>query len=235
MNEVYTYSMLDQNGDNEIRLSGLSSCIVDQSVRVTGLSPDVRLVDIVCDPKTFHRFRPSDNLQSLNAKKKNLEAQRRIHQEKNEVYASYAKSLVSEHVSPQELVPFMQTLVQERQCVLDAITSLDEQIHAVSETIAKQGARVLPTGRVTIHMFVDRTGLEESPPLGQSSHYSEPDEEWKTNLRNDIDAELAPDINMLISEKAKKLSIAGLTAADRERIERDTGLVPPLKIIVQRA
>ncbi|KAI0696449.1 hypothetical protein BC835DRAFT_1342447 [Cytidiella melzeri] len=217
---VRTYQLNLNDGDNEIRVAGLSSHMDHQSVRVSGLGSVARLVDVICTTKATDFFKPSELLRLLQAKKQKLEAERLILRQETEIYQSYAKSITSEHVTTDKLVPFMQTLVQERRGILEAITSLDEQIHGVDEEIAQhsvKGQASQSAGRVTLHVYVD-PALRPVVTL-RSLESVEPDEQWKKGVKDDIDAQYAPDIALLMDDYECKRSAPGLTLAGSQRID----------------
>lgn len=182
-------------------------------------------MDVSCTTKAdTSPFKPSKELQPLLSKRQNLEAEKLIRQQATDVYLSYAKSLTSEHVSTEKLVPLMHTLVQERQSIADAISSLDEQIRAVTEAIDEHNAQNskqqgVVTGRVTLRVYVDTASHDGGQvPAAQPGGPEEPDEQWKKSVRDDIDAEFSPDISRLLDDKEKQLA-SSVSQEDQQRIE----------------
>ncbi|KAI0091278.1 hypothetical protein BDY19DRAFT_904726 [Irpex rosettiformis] len=207
---VRSYELSLQEGDNEVRVSGLSSHIDAQSVRVSGLGSRNRLADVTYTTKRDGATKASRELLALLLKKQTLEAEKSIKQQATDVYLAYAKSLTSEHVPSERVVPFMNTLIQERQNITGAISSLDEQLREVAEAIAEQTAKKQPgaaAGHVTLRVHVEtalrsRDQLSTAQPLDSA----EPDEQWKKSVRDDIDAQFAPDIALLMEDKANQIA-----------------------------
>lgn len=194
-------------------------------MRVSGLGTRNRLVDVSCTTKANPSpFKPSKELQPLLLKRQNLEAEKLIRQQATDVYLSYAKSLTSERVSTEQLVPFMHTLVQERQSIADAISSLDEQIRVVTDAIGEHNAQNskqqgVVTGHVTLRVYVDTAShYGGQVPGAQPGESEEPDEQWKKRVRDDIDAEFSPDISRLLDDKVKQLA-SSASQEDQQRIE----------------
>lgn len=195
-------------------------------MRVSGLGLGARLADVTCTIKKNDPFKPSKALQSLQAKKQRLEAEKLIRQQETEIYLSYAKSVNSEHVPTEQLVPFMHTLVQERQSVLHAITLLDEQINLVDDAIAEHANNKRAgtiDGHIVLRVYVGsslRAPASATVSDTQPDESAEPDEAWKKGVKDEIDAQFAPDIALLMDDKAKQIA-SSATVADQQRVEQE--------------
>lgn len=200
-----------KEGDSEIRITGLSSYIDNQSVRASGLDPAVHLIDISCTVDATNAGKPDSSLRALLQKKAGLEAEKLVRQQETDIYLAYARKISSDSVSTDQFVPFMNTFFRQRSAISQAIANLDEQIHSVEQTIAKVTDRK-PSGRtdgeVTVHLFLSPSLLQD--PVSSSGQPDEPDEEWKQKIRNEIEAQLAPDIGVLQQALANKLSVGNI-------------------------
>ncbi|KAI0342696.1 hypothetical protein BDW22DRAFT_1357161 [Trametopsis cervina] len=218
---VRKYELSLSEGDNEIQIAGLSSYIDPQSVRVSGLNASARVVDIAMSTSPTSVF-PKPN-RALQTKKTSLEAQRLIRQQESAAYLSYMNHMTKhDNVPADQLVHSMQTVVQQRQALLPSIAALDQEIQEIDDAIALEAAREKETtaaGHITIHILVDPSLYGSASSTTQTSSSEEPDENWKSGIRNEIDAEFAPDIALLMEDKAKQsLSLGPI---ELEQIERE--------------
>jgi Domain of unknown function (DUF4139)/N-terminal domain of unknown function (DUF4140) len=131
-----------QTGQNQIEILGLSSAIDTESARVSGLG-DARLFDVVCtinrqDSKITLGNSFEEAVRILEAKKQELKNEKSIVLEQSNILSEYAKTLSGEHVSPQDMVTFMQSFVPQQKECLRTVSELDGKILDLERQIAKE-------------------------------------------------------------------------------------------------
>ena len=108
----------------------MSSTIDTRSVRVSGLG-DVRLSDVVCTigADTAESLYAPDSspelIRRLTAQKQALEKEKRIRDQEAELLVSYAKTLTGEHVTPSDMLNFLESFVERGRLNLKAVSDHD--------------------------------------------------------------------------------------------------------------
>lgn len=157
----YPTSHTDQSqaGQNKIQVSGLSSAIDTESVRISGLD-EARLFDVVCtvDKKQDNDLsadHPYEVIRLLNTKKRAFESQKRVLEHQADLLVSYAKTLTCEHVDPSAMHDFLQGFETRGNENLEAVSQIDEKIVQINRQIAQETAKIaLKTGEANAQVTV---------------------------------------------------------------------------------
>ncbi|KAF5391620.1 hypothetical protein D9757_002404 [Collybiopsis confluens] len=156
---VRTFDLELKPGSTKISITGLSSVLDPESVRVTGLGTGaLRLHDVICttsskdtppgaehaiasmDTKEFLANIPAslnstERIRLLNAHLKTLESEKQIRDHESNLLVSYAKTLQGEHIQPEQMSAFLSTFVEIGQKSIVSIREIDEMIVAVRRRI----------------------------------------------------------------------------------------------------
>ncbi|VDC07398.1 unnamed protein product [Peniophora sp. CBMAI 1063] len=101
-----------EDGQNNIEIVGLSSCVEVDSVRVTGLG-DARLFEASCKlqrRETWRKLDPSsdsERIRVLNEKKALLQQEKAVCENASSILRDYGKSLSGEHITPADADKFL--------------------------------------------------------------------------------------------------------------------------------
>ncbi|KDQ59015.1 hypothetical protein JAAARDRAFT_192573, partial [Jaapia argillacea MUCL 33604] len=165
---VRTFTQDLQAGQNKIEIVGLPSCIDTESARVSGLG-NARLFDVVCTvpdrPPTSYGG-SSEMIRLLEAKRTNLEKEKRVREQEAEVMLTYGKSLQGEHVTPDTMTTFLDNFILRGRKNLQAVSELEEKIVEVDRQIEKVREKTTTTkgernGKVAIVITVEDDGQVE--------------------------------------------------------------------------
>jgi N-terminal domain of unknown function (DUF4140) len=142
---LLTPSGHQQTGHNKIQITGLSSNIDTESIRVSGLG-QARLFDVVCTiEKKQGADLSSDSspeiIRQLNVKKLRLESEKRVMEHEADLLVTYAKTLNGEHVTPTAMSDFLKTFVDKGKENLKAVAEIDKNILEVNRMIEKESAK----------------------------------------------------------------------------------------------
>ncbi|TFK61460.1 hypothetical protein BDN72DRAFT_965157 [Pluteus cervinus] len=133
---VRTFDLDLKAGQNKIEISGLSSSINTDSVRVSGLG-DARLFDVVCSLSPQRSETTQDATNSLKERKVSLQNAKAIHQQEAELLYSYAKTLTGEHVKPEQMTAFLAGYGEQSRKCGAAVEAIDREINDIDTEIAK--------------------------------------------------------------------------------------------------
>jgi hypothetical protein len=144
-NRILLTSGHQQTGHNKIQITGLSSNIDTESIRVSGLG-QARLFDVVCTiEKKQGADLSSDSspeiIRQLNVKKLRLESEKRVMEHEADLLVTYAKTLNGEHVTPTAMSDFLKTFVDKGKENLKAVAEIDKNILEVNRMIEKESAK----------------------------------------------------------------------------------------------
>lgn len=126
-------------GQNKIEITGLSSTIDTQSIRISGLG-EARLFDIVCglDDSTLAQNDPNcpaEKVRLLCLKAEALEREKRAAEQQAELLTHYSKTLQGEHTSPPTFLEFVDELTLRNADNARLISELQEKIVQLNREI----------------------------------------------------------------------------------------------------
>ncbi|KAJ3548759.1 hypothetical protein NM688_g5254 [Phlebia brevispora] len=160
---VRSFDLSLKSGDYEIEITGLANHIAPDSVRVSGLGSEARLVDLVRSVKNRNTgFQPqhSEAMRKLLVRKQALEAEKQIREQENDIHLTYYQHRSSDGLLGAELNQFLQTFVEMRKGILQAIHDLDEQIYEVTKLIIDQNEKESTAkqvdGQVKLYLLVEK-------------------------------------------------------------------------------
>lgn len=133
-----------QKGQNKIEIYNLPGSIDAESVRITGLSQDLQLFDVVCAkskaciPGVTLSSPTHESIRILEAKKSTLASEKYAITLAKQVLESYSKTLKCEDVSPEQADAFVDTYVKRVRKLVKESAELAEQIQEIEKEIYKE-------------------------------------------------------------------------------------------------
>ncbi|THH08575.1 hypothetical protein EW146_g8944 [Bondarzewia mesenterica] len=128
---VRNFKLKFQIGENKVEILNLPTCIDTESARVTGLGA-VQLFDVVCTTGDSSPTGPAHSfaeiIRTLESKKTALVAERQSLKAAAAVLESYAKTLSSNEVSPEQADAFLERYVARSRGLITEGAHLDEKI-----------------------------------------------------------------------------------------------------------
>ncbi|KZV76705.1 hypothetical protein PENSPDRAFT_646156 [Peniophora sp. CONT] len=136
------FSVALQSGQNDIEITGLSSYVDVDSVRVTGLG-DARLFEASCKVQKREVWRKSESLETsdseririLNDKKTALTQEKNVCESAATLLRDYGKTLSGEHITPADADTFLDRYLARGSALARTVAKLDEEILQVKREI----------------------------------------------------------------------------------------------------
>ncbi|EJD06530.1 uncharacterized protein FOMMEDRAFT_117379 [Fomitiporia mediterranea MF3/22] len=162
---VRTFTVDLEEGQNELSITSLPSCMDTDSARVTGLG-DAVLFDVVCTVIDARDMPPSsdgDALRALERRREVLEGEKSLRGRAADIMVQYGRSMNAEYTTPDVVTSFVDTLVKRGANSLDEAKVYDEQLAELDKEIEKEKRRLqkerqkpAARGRVTAVIMAKR-------------------------------------------------------------------------------
>ncbi|KAF7291776.1 hypothetical protein HMN09_01237200 [Mycena chlorophos] len=141
-----------QSGTTNIQINELPTCVDTQSVRVSGLGAEAKLLNVACTTGTHGA--PS-------VPKAAVSATKRMREDATALLRSYAETLSGELISPTLMTDFIGSLVQSDNERLAAVAEIDARLasidHQIEEELEKDALRKRHAmGLVTVDIGSDK-------------------------------------------------------------------------------
>lgn len=102
----------------------------------------------------------SEAVRELLIRKRALEAEKEIREQEVQIYLAYGRNLSPNSLQPAELIPFLQTFIDVRKGILDVMSTLDKELHAIDKLIddekEKESTSQQASGRVKLYIMVEK-------------------------------------------------------------------------------
>nr|GAT43452.1 predicted protein [Mycena chlorophos] len=157
---------VSKSGTTNIQINELPTCVDTQSVRVSGLGAEAKLLNVACTTGTHGapsvlKAAVSATVHQLRAQHTKFEGQKRMREDATALLRSYAETLSGELISPTLMTDFIGSLVQSDNERLAAVAEIDARLesidHQIEEELEKDALRKRHAmGLVTVDIGSDK-------------------------------------------------------------------------------